>query len=173
MEAATPHPAFIIRPATPDDIGVLARQRCAMFHDMGELGEEAIPALTAASARYFGEAMPGGEYYAWLVSPAEHPETIIAGGGIQLRRVLPRPAAGGGVLPAGRQGLVVNVYTEPAWRRHGLATLVMQTILAWTRDQDLVGVVLHASSLGRALYEGLGFVATNEMRYAAGDEPPA
>ena len=30
----------------------------------------------------------------------------------------------------------------------------------------LVDIVLHASTEGRPLYESLGFVATNEMRYA-------
>jgi uncharacterized protein (DUF1330 family) len=42
----------------------------------------------------------------------------------------------------------------------------MQHVLAWARHERLDRLVLHASAEGRRLYEGLGFVATNEMRFA-------
>ena len=38
------------------------------------------------------------------------------------------------------------------------------------RDEKLDRLLLHASVNGRALYERLGFMATNEMRFA-GDSP--
>ena len=71
----------------------------------------------------------------------------------------------GGVQPAGMQALIVNVYTDPAWRRQGLAELIMRTILAWCQETGMVSVALHASSQGRALYERLGFEASNEMYF--------
>jgi hypothetical protein len=40
----------------------------------------------------------------------------------------------------------------------------MLTILGWIKERGLRGVNLHASNEGRALYEKLGFQATNEMR---------
>jgi hypothetical protein len=45
----------------------------------------------------------------------------------------------------------------------------MRHVLAWCRTRGLVRVVLHASASGRPLYEKLGFVATNEMRYSGTD----
>jgi hypothetical protein len=39
-------------------------------------------------------------------------------------------------------------------------------VLDWARRESLDTLVLHASDDGRALYEKLGFVQTNEMRYA-------
>ena len=45
----------------------------------------------------------------------------------------------------------------------------MTHVLAWTRDEGIASVVLHASDAGRRLYEDLGFLATNEMRYSAAD----
>lgn len=157
---------FSIRPATIEDIPTLARHRCAMFTDMGQLPADDYPALYEATAAYFAAAMPAGDYVAWVVTPAEHPDHIVAGGGMQIRPALPRPArGGGGIQPAGPQGLIVNVYTDPEWRRVGLADLVMRTILGWCRAHDLVGVTLHASEMGRPLYERLGFTATNEMRF--------
>jgi GNAT superfamily N-acetyltransferase len=69
-------------------------------------------------------------------------------------------------VAAGRHGIVLNVYTESAWRRRGLAELLMRHVLEWARAQRLDRLVLHASAEGRALYERLGFVATNEMRFS-------
>ena len=54
----------------------------------------------------------------------------------------------------------------PEWRRQGLARLLTQEIMSWTREQQLDRLVLHASREARPLYERLGFVLTNEMRFA-------
>jgi hypothetical protein len=43
------------------------------------------------------------------------------------------------------------------------AALLIQRIIAWSREQRLDRLVLHASDEGRALYERLSFIATNEM----------
>jgi len=69
----------------------------------------------------------------------------------------------------GRQAIVVNVFTEPEFRRQGLARQLMLAVLAWARDERLDSLVLHAAKDGRALYESLGFTQTNEMRYTAGE----
>jgi GNAT superfamily N-acetyltransferase len=50
-----------------------------------------------------------------------------------------------------------------------VAELLMRHLLEWSRVRGLVRVVLHASASGRPLYEKLGFVATNEMRYTGTD----
>ncbi|MDQ2808582.1 MAG: GNAT family N-acetyltransferase [Chloroflexota bacterium] len=165
MDQPTPAHAFTIRPATVADIPILARHRCAMFSAMGDLAATDWDALAAASAAYFAAALAAGTYVAWLVTLQEQPDQVIAGGGLQIRPLLPRPATRGGLQRAGPQGLIVNVYTEPVWRRNGLAALVVETCIAWSRANGLAGLVLHAAPMGRALYERLGFVATNEMRY--------
>src|SRR5690349_19566615 len=157
--------AFEVRPAALADVPILARHRCEMFMEMGSLAESAYADLLAAAERYFAEALPAGEYHAWLVAPQARPEQIVAGGGLQLRRMLPRPGPEGLLLPSGPQGLILNMYTEPAWRRRGLASLLMETMIQWSRDHGVASLVLHASSMGRPLYEQLGFADTNEMSY--------
>jgi GNAT superfamily N-acetyltransferase len=158
-------PPFAIRRAAIDDIPALARHRCEMFRDMNQLLPEAYPLLAEATARYLAEVIPTGSYVAWLVTPRERPETVVAGGGLQLRQIAPRPDEAGRLLKPGLQGLVVNVYTEKEWRRSGLGELVMYTIIEWARANGVVSLVLHASSMGRPLYERLGFTPTNEMSY--------
>jgi GNAT superfamily N-acetyltransferase len=157
--------SFTIRRATAADALALAHHRAGMFRDMGELPEHLAGALIDASRRYFEAAIPAGEYLGWVAAPGEDPGDIVAGAGVQLRAILPRPDARGGDLIFGPQGLVLNVYTEPAWRRRGLARLLMQQVLRWAADTGIRSLVLHASKDGRPLYESLGFIATNEMRY--------
>ena len=59
----------------------------------------------------------------------------------------------------------MNVFTERAWRRRGIAEQLMQHVIDWSRSHGIARLVLHASPDGRSLYERLGFEPTNEMRY--------
>lgn len=157
--------AFAVRRATADDADVLAHHRAAMFRDMGTLRSDLYDALRDAARPWFIESILAGEYVAFVAAPAARPGEIVGGAGVQLRRQLPRPTPDGAAIETRPQALVLNVYTEPAWRRRGLAALLMEHVLAWAREHGVGGVVLHASAEGRPLYEQIGFVATNEMRY--------
>ena len=63
---------------------------------------------------------------------------------------------------------IINVFTEPQWRRHGIAGLLIKGIVAWSKSERLDRLILHASDEGRSLYEKFGFVASNEMRLSRG-----
>lgn len=154
-----------IRRATEADIPTVAYHRAAMFRDMGALREHLFEPLIEASLRYLPEAMRTGEYISWVAT--DPTGEIVGGAGLQLRRMLPRPDEDGGDIIHGPQALVLNVYVERAWRRRGVARLLMHELLSWTTDNGVKSVVLHAAPEGRSLYEQLGFVATNEMRLAA------
>ena len=152
--------------ATADAAAVLARHRAEMFRDMGQLDDANYAALFRASADYFRKAMASGEYLAWVATPFSAPDAPIAGAGLQLRNLLPRPGDATGPVVVGPEGIVVNVFTERQWRRRGVAALLMQEVMAWVRAHGIRRLVLHASRDGRALYENMGFVPTTEMRFA-------
>jgi GNAT superfamily N-acetyltransferase len=112
--------------------------------------------------------LASGEYVGWLASPEEDPDRIIAGAGVQLREVMPHPgtsAEGKVMISEGRHAIILNVFTEPDWRRRGLAALLIKRIIDWSREQRLDRLVLHAAEDARPLYARLGFVATNEMKF--------
>lgn len=173
MVASGPEPGFpprmtsslLIRPAVPADAPTIARHRAGMFRDMGELPPALEPRLLELTLDYLRHAMPAGEYHGWLATPPDHPETVIAGAGVQLRRVLPFPRRTAVAIREGRQGIVLNVYTEREWRRRGAARALMEAVIAWAGREQLDSLVLHAAPDGRPLYEELGFVPTNEMRF--------
>jgi GNAT superfamily N-acetyltransferase len=159
--------AFVIRRALAADAAVVARHRASMFRDMGQLAPELYAPLVEDTVRYLQEALATGEYVGWLAASPDNPAIIVAGAGVQQRRILPRPIVSEDTtrLAHGREAIVLNVYTEPAWRNRGLAGLLMEQVLDWARSSRIDTLVLHASAEGRRLYERLGFVQTNEMRF--------
>jgi len=152
--------AYRIRRATVEDAAVIARHRVGMFRDMRVMVEVEAPLLETAAHAYLLATLSTGEYLGWLV---EHDSGVVAGGGVILRALLPRP----GHADGGEEAYVLNVYTEPPHRRRGLARRLMNEILDWCHARGALRITLHASDEGRPLYEDLGFVQTNEMRLDA------
>ena len=159
---------ILIRQTTLADVGIIARHRAAMFLDMGSATQAVVERLTSDTEAYLRQAIPSGEYVGWLASLTSRPADPVAGAGVQVRRVLPFPRRrpdGRADVAHGLQAVVLNVYTEPAFRHRGLARRLMQEVLAWAKTARIESLVLHAAPDGRALYEELGFAATNEMRF--------
>ncbi len=156
-----------IRFITPDDAAAVAYHRARMWQDMGDLPDELFETLRARAEDQFRQLISAGNYVGWLAAPRSEPRTIVAGAGIFLRDSLPSPRKENGRtvgVTTGRQGLLINVFTETEWRRRGVAMLLMQRAIDWSREQRLDRLILHASDAGRPLYEKMGFVSTNEMR---------
>jgi N-acetyltransferase len=158
---------FVIRRAAIEDAPVIARHRTRMFQDMGDISAETFDEFLAASQEWTERALASGEYLGWLTAPKETPDIVIAGAGVQLRKVPPHPSrpSRDGAFAQGRHAIVINVFTEPEWRRRGVALLLMEELLRWARGEKLDRLVLHASDEARSLYEKMGFIATNEMRF--------
>jgi len=160
--------AFEIRMATAADLELISCHRARMFQDMGELPPELFESFRVQSRDKLQSMFEREIYFGWLASPEKEPERIVAGTGLQLREVPPHPQtnANGKIdIVSGRQAIIQNVYTEPEWRRRGLAALLIKRIIDWTGEQGIGSLVLHASDEGCALYERLGFIATTEMRF--------
>jgi GNAT superfamily N-acetyltransferase len=148
---------FSIRPASTDDLDTLVEHRCSMFRDMGYVDGNVMDEMSAKFRVWLRARMDTGDYRAWLMSAPDG--SIAAGAGLWLMDWPPHMIGKGT-----RRGNIVNVYTESSFRRRGLARLLMETALAWCRENGVDTVILHASPAGRSLYEEMGFKATNEMR---------
>jgi GNAT superfamily N-acetyltransferase len=149
--------SYQLRDAVPDDAAVIARHRVRMFNEMGELSDADIPDVEAASAVQLRAHLAADRYHGWVM---ESDGVVVAGVGVLLRVLLPRA----GRVDGQPEAYILNVYTDPAHRRHGLARRLMEHALAWCRARNATRVVLHASMFGRPMYEQLGFAQTNEMK---------
>jgi len=145
-----------IRNATPEDIPALLHQRRGMYEDMGYTDDAAIAKMLSTSRTYLEDAMRNGSFRAWLAIVNQVP---VAGAGLIINPWLSHPYD-----QQCRQATILNVYTDPQFRRRGIARLLMNTIIEWCREQGFAHVSLHASKDGRPLYVSLGFEPTSEMR---------
>jgi GNAT superfamily N-acetyltransferase len=157
-----------IRLASPDDVGIIAHHRAGMFRDMGSAPPESLAALREATVAAVRDMFENDQYVGWLAYVAGEPGHVVGGVGVHRRLVQPFPRKrddGSVEIRQGRQALVVNVFTEPGYRRRGIARQLMETLMEWAGSAGVDSLVLHAAPDGRPLYESLGFTQTNEMRY--------
>jgi GNAT superfamily N-acetyltransferase len=159
------HDIFRIRRATVQDADIIAWHRARMFQDTGDVSDDGFEILRAKARLRLKEWLEGGDYIGWLATPADKPETVVGDAGIQLQPILPRPRDAS-IIGEGPQGTIVNVFTEPQWRRRGIASRLVKEIIAWSKNEGLDRLLLHASDDGRSVYERLGFIAGNEMYFA-------
>jgi len=145
------------RTATTEDCQVILYHRRRMFEDMGEGAPKDLERMIEATTPWLASALADGSYRGWLAETAER--RVVAGGGVL---VSSWPA--GPYDPYTRRALIMNLYTEPEFRRRGLARQLMLLMIQSLTEQGFTSVVLHASNEGRVLYEKLGFAPTNEMR---------
>ena len=150
-----------LRLATVDDIPTLVSHRRRMFEDMAaltgeQLAQTGLNAMDAAYAVLLRYEIPAGSTRVWVL---EDDGQVAASGALKFADWLPRP-------DGLRRGLVYvhSVYTEPAYRHRGLARRILNAMLDYCRENGWPRISLHASEMGRGLYEQLGFKPTNEMR---------
>ena len=118
-------------------------------------------------ASWVRRSMACRKFLAWVV---EGPEREVAGSGaLWLMPSQPRP----GSLGRGEIPYILSMFTEPAYRRSGVATLIVRAMVAWARARGYARVLLHASRFGRPVYERLGFEPSSEMRLELVPQPPA
>ena len=152
-----------VRVAEVRDIPPMIGLRRMMFESMGFADPVTLAASDAACVDYFARAIPSGQYRGWV---AETPEgEVVASGGLVVDRHPPTPEN-----LDGRIAYIMNVATDPAHRRRGLARRIFAEIIRWSRQEGIGLASLQATDMGRSLYEEFGFADGPEMRAALGKE---
>ena len=147
---------ILIRSASLADIPEILRQRRRMYEDMHYNDSQTLDSMASLSSAYLKTAMADGSFRAWL---AANGDRVVAGSAVVIS---PWPAHPYDLEC--RRATILNVYTDPEYRRRGIARTLLQTIIAWCQREGFARVTLHASDDGRHLYESLGFEPSNEMR---------
>ena len=63
--------------------------------------------------------------------------------------------------PGGKHGYITNMYTHPAWRRMGIARLLVDQLAEAARQEGCAQLFLNASPMGRSVYVRYGFQPVN------------
>jgi ribosomal protein S18 acetylase RimI-like enzyme len=144
-----------IRPGTPVELDRYADFWLAMFEEVGVLCEsDMLPDWRERFRRYFERRIGDAEARFFVALDGEH---IVGTAGALVADGYPFAVHGV------KRGYVFGVRVDPAYRRRGLATHLTHEAIAFLRAGGCARVRLHASRLGRPIYERLGFRPTNEM----------
>lgn len=150
--------AWRIRSAGLADLPVLVIHRRRMWEEIGGRTGRQLDRADPIYRRWAAHEMRGHRFIAFV---AESSTGEIGGSGaIWLQPVHPRP----GSLSGPRIPYILSMFTEPVARGQHIATKLVREMLRWSRRRGYPIVLLHASGMGRPVYEKLGFVAGREMR---------
>jgi GNAT superfamily N-acetyltransferase len=151
------HPEFKVRRATEADLDVLANHRNLMFKEMFRDLPLDYRGYEKRFKTWARKMLRARRLIPFLVT--DHDGKVVAGGSLWLRENHPSPRYRGTLQP-----YLMSMFTEPAYRRRGLATLIVKEAIDWSRKHGYSRLVLHASDMGEPVYAKLGFERTSEMR---------
>jgi GNAT superfamily N-acetyltransferase len=149
-----------VRRATALDAAELVRLREMLLIAMGQSVDE--PTWRANALAHFTERIaPGGDLIGFVVD-GDNGELAASAVGLVVTS-LPGPTR-----PDGRTGYLLNLATDPKYRRQGNARAVVTSLLDWFHGQGVRRIELHANERGESLYAQLGFTehTTKALTYA-------
>ena len=141
---------YKIRQATDDDVELLIKLRLDYLRaDKGELSDEEVVLISHQCAEYFAEHV-GREFLAFI---AYRDMEVLSCAFLLIAEKPANPS-----FITGKMGTVLNVFTYPAYRKQGVSTRVLSSLIEVAKEKDLSFLELSASESGKRVYEKLGFV---------------
>ena len=146
------------RSVTVDDLDLVCRHREEMFRASNAPGrtEDVLRSTTAAFRAWVEPRLNDGSYFGFI---AEDRGAAIAGIGLMIIDWPPHPSH----PLEDKRGYVLNVFVEPSHRKQGLGKMLMELGETEIARRGVSFAVLHATRMGKPLYERLGWAGTSEM----------
>lgn len=146
---------FNYKRATIADITELVRTRIVVLRAANKLSADVPMAeVEQESYTYYEKALVSGEHIAYLVYDKDR---FIGAGGVSFYQVMPTYHN-----PSGRKAYIMNMYTDPEYRRQGIAYRTLDLLVKEARTQGISQIALEATDMGRPLYEKYGFVSMKD-----------
>ena len=137
------------------DLDSFIQMRISQLREEGAM--ETID-LTPALKDYYERHMADGTFVSWL---AVYGDRIIGTSGMSF---VEKPPYYG--CPNGRIGLLSSMFTDPEYRRQGIAKELLRRVVDEARTYGCGTVQITASDMGVLLYTDFGFVKNgNFMQY--------
>lgn len=147
--------AIEYRRLTENELDIFIEMRINQLREEG--AEEEID-LKPALEDYFNRHMDDGTFVSWI---AVEEEKIIGTSGMSF---IEKPPYFG--CPSGKIGLLSSMFTDPDYRRMGIAKELLHRIVEEAREYGCGTIQITASDLGVKLYTDYGFVNNdNFMQY--------
>lgn len=128
------------------------------INQLREEGAKEDTDLRPALLDYYTRHMADGTFVSWLAVDGER---IVGTSGMSF---VEKPPYFG--CPSGKMGLLSSMYTDPEYRRHGIARELLSRVVGEARRYGCGTVQITASDMGVLLYTDFGFVKNgNFMQY--------
>jgi len=143
------------RKLTGEDLGTFIQMRIRQLREEGATEKiDLVPALLD----YYGRHMADGTYVSWLALDGDQ---IVGTSGMSF---VEKPPYFG--CPSGKIGLLSSMFTDPAYRRKGIARELLSRVVEEARAYGCGAVQITASDMGVLLYTDFGFKKNgNFMQY--------
>ena len=143
-----------IRQANLQDIPTIVEMKMAMFREAGsfQLLQDGAEERIAAAYRDLYQQQKCCHYL------VEDEGVAVACGGAVIKDDVPFC-----FFKTPCYGYIMDVYCEPASRRRGYATQLVQQVIAWLRERGVHNIKLKPSGAGQRMYQKLGFQPSGEM----------
>ena len=143
------------RKLTPADLDTFISMRITQLREEGATEDiDLVPALKD----YYNRHLADGTFVSWLALDGEK---IIGTSGMSFVEKPPYFSC-----PTGRIGLLSSMFTDPGYRRMGIARELLDRVVNEAREYGCGAVHITASDMGVKLYTAYGFVHNgNFMQY--------
>jgi GNAT superfamily N-acetyltransferase len=143
------------RIASVEDIEILADTRIEFLHEAEKIHtDEDSEILKESIVAYFKKNISKGNFISWI---AYEGDRIIATSGVSFHEV---PPTFGNV--SGKEAYIMNMYTFPEYRRKGIGFHLLNKLLEVIKGKGIRKARLHATEIGKSLYERAGFQNKND-----------
>ena len=140
------------RKITVNDLEVFIKMRINQLREKGAI--EDIN-LEAALKDYYLRHLSDGTFISWL---ALDNDRIIGTSGMS---IVEKPPYFG--CPSGKIGLLSSMFTDPNYRRKGIAKTLLSKVIDEAKTQGCGTVQITASDMGVLLYSDFGFEKNNNF----------
>lgn len=142
---------FEYRKATIEDLDLLMKTRIEVLRAANQLSSDTdMSEVETESYQYYKTAFESDSHTAYLIFDQGR---FIGAGGISYYTVMPTYHN-----PSGKKAYIMNMYTNPAYRRKGIATKTLDLLIQDAKNRGIKNISLEATDMGKPLYEKYGFV---------------
>ena len=146
------------------DLEILVSTRVNVLRSANQLDLSVdMKEVEKSSRLYYQEALASDNHTAFLVYNDD--DNVIGAGAVSYYQVMPTYHN-----PSGKKAYIMNMYVAPEHRRKGIATKLLDLLIADSKERGIDHITLEATQMGRKFYENYGFCQmSDEMQYCNKD----
>lgn len=129
----------------------LVTLRMKVLRAANKLSEDVdMSEIEKQSYKYYEQGFDSGNFTIFF---AMEGKKVVGCGGVSYFDVMPTFD-----FPNGKCAYIMNMYTEPEFRKNGIATKILDLLVSECKSKEIHKITLEATDMGRSVYEKYGFV---------------